>query len=293
MLYKLERNYHCMHKKRFLLILILLSSLLAGCGTRGIPVIKPEVLDQKMSVLMLTSAGLTASAKEALGQTLKSWRDANSIAYDWVKDLNALDDSVVSKLKTKSYDYIYVVGNELFPSANETMSLGLSTSKWTFLQSQPFVEGGAVTVNDQASMLQLDTQQMETLKNKAIQDLLFQNVAIEWVTQSDHPIPSAWSPSEEADHIVLLNNTQWFQQLTFQVHQHHAAWVIFYSPVDEAQLQKAKSLGVSVMDFSGALTADLNWTHILENQLGRMKTHAWQKGIQNYNPQELKELKLK
>lgn len=293
MLYKLERNYHFMHKKRFLLILILLSSLLAGCGTRGIPVIKQEVLDQKMSVLMLTTAGLTASAKQALGQTLKSWRDANSIAYDWVKDLNALDDSVVSKLKTKSYDYIYVVGNELFPSANETMSLGLSTSKWTFLQSQPFVEGSAVTVNDQASMLQLDTQQMESLKNKAIQDLLFQNVTIEWVTQSDRPVPSDWAPSEEADHIVLLNNSQWFQQLTFQVHQHHAAWVIFYSPVDEAQLQKAKSLGVSVMDFSGALTADLNWTQILDNRLAMMKTHAWQKGIQNYNPQELKELKMK
>ena len=53
---------------------------------------------------------------------------------------------------------------------------------------------------------------------------------------------------------------------TFQTHQHHAAWVIFYSPVDEAQLQKAKSLGVSVMDILGALTADLNWTQILDNR---------------------------
>ncbi|CAH1203435.1 hypothetical protein PAECIP111891_02322 [Paenibacillus allorhizoplanae] len=294
MLYKLERNYQCMHKTRLLLILTLLISLLAGCGNRGIPVIKQELLDQKMSVLMLSSSGLSASAKDVLGQTLKNWRDGNSIAYEWVKDLNALDDNVDSKLKSKTYDYIYVVGNELFPSANEKMALGLTTSKWTFLQSQPFAEGSAITVNEQASLLQLDLQQIETMKNKAIQDLLFQNVVIEWVTQSERPIPSAWAPSEEADHIVLLNNNnQWFQQLTFQVHQHHAAWVIFYSPVSEDQLQKAKSLGVSVMDFAGALTADLNWTQIFDNRLAMMKTHAWQKGIQNYNPQELKELKMK
>ncbi|MGO4500460.1 hypothetical protein AB4114_31805 [Paenibacillus sp. 2RAB27] len=283
-----------MHKTRLLLILTLLLSLLAGCGNRGIPVIKQELLDQKMSVLMLSSSGLSASAKDVLGQTLKNWRDGNSIAYEWVKDLNALDDNVDSKLKSKTYDYIYVVGNELFPSANEKMALGLTTGKWTFLQSQPFTEGSAITVNEQASLLQLDLQQMETMKNKAIQDLLFQNAVIEWVTQSERPIPSAWAPSEEADHIVLLNNNnQWFQQLTFQVHQHRAAWVIFYSPVSEDQLQRAKSLGVSVMDFAGALSADLNWTQIFDNRLAMMKTHAWQKGIQNYNPQELKELKMK
>lgn len=283
-----------MTNTRLLFILTLLVTLLASCGNRGIPVIKQELLDQKMSVLMLSSAGIPSSAKDVLGQTLKNWRDTDSIAYDWVKDLNAVDDNVVSKLKTKSYDYIYVIGNELFPSANETIALGITTSKWTFMQSQPWAAGSAVSVNEQASLLQLDLQQMETMKNTAIQDLLFQNAVIEWVTQSDRPVPSAWAPSEEADHIVLLNNnTQWFQQLTFQVHQHRAAWVIFYSPVSEEQLQKAKSLGVSVMDYSGALTADLNWTQIFENRLAVMKTHAWQKGIQNYNAQELKELKMK
>ncbi|MDR6552750.1 hypothetical protein [Paenibacillus qinlingensis] len=293
MLYKLERNYHFMHKKRLILILILLSSFLASCGNRGIPAIKQELLDQKMSVLMLSSAGLTPPAKEAIGQALKSWRDANSIAYDWVQDLNALDENVVSKLKTKSYDYIYVVGNELFPSANETMALGLSASKWTLLQSQPFAGGSAGAVNEQAAVLQLDPQQMETLKNNAIQNLIFQNTVIEWVTQPDRPIPSVWAPSEEADHIVFLNNTQWFQQLTLQVHQHHATWVVFYNPVEEAQLQRAKNLGVSVLDYTGALTADLNWKQVLDNRLAMMKTHAWQKGVQTYNAQELKELKMK
>ncbi|WP_141692580.1 hypothetical protein [Paenibacillus pectinilyticus] len=283
-----------MNKKYVLVILSLFICLLAGCGNRGIPVINQDMLNQKISVLVLSSASVTASASDPISQALNTWRDANGIAYEWVKDLTVLDDNVVSKLKTKSYDYIYVVGNELFASANETMKLGLSSSKWTFLQSQPFAEGSAVVLDNQASLLQVDTQQMETMKNKWIQDLLFQNVAVEWVTQSTRPIPSAWAPSEEADHIVLLdNNPQWYQQLVFQINQHRASWVIFYSPADPAQIQKAKSIGVSVMDFSGALSADLNWTQILDNRLAIMKAHSWQSGTQNYNLQELKELKMK
>lgn len=293
MLYKRERKYHRMHKNRFILFFILSIVLLAGCGDRGIPVIKQEVLDQKMSVLMISSAGLTEPVKETLGQTLKNWREANSIAFDWVKDVNTLDDNVISKLKTKSYDYIYVVGNELFASANEAIASGPPSSKWTFLQSQPFAAGSAVVVNEQAASLQLDMGQMDAMKTKAIQDLLLQNVSIEWVTQVDRPIPSAWAPSEEADHVVYLNNSQWLQQLTFQINQHRSTWVVFYSPVEEAQLQRVKSFGVSVMDFTSAGTADLNWSQIFDNRLAMMKTNGWQKGIQNYNPQELKELKLK
>lgn len=281
-------------KKYYLLIMVLLTSLLAGCSNRGIPVIKQELLDQKMTVLMLSSAGMTPSAKEAVGQALKNWRDSNGIAYEWAQDLTTLDDAVVSKLKTKSYDYIYVVGNELFASANETMKLGTVSGKWTFLQSQPFAGGQTIAVSDQANLLQVDTQQMETLKTNWIQNLLVQKTVVEWVTRSDRPIPSAWAPSEEADHIVLLdNNPQWFQQLSFQTYQHHASWVIFYSPPEAEQLQKAKSLGVSVMDLTGAISADLNWTQIFDNRLAAMKTHAWQKGIQNYNVQELKELIMK
>ena len=53
------------------------------------------------------------------------------------------------------------------------------------------LKGVQIAVNEQASIFQLDTQQMETLKNKSIQDLLVQNVAMKWVTRSDRPIPSA------------------------------------------------------------------------------------------------------
>ncbi|WP_261306081.1 hypothetical protein [Paenibacillus andongensis] len=280
--------------KHFLLAFLLLSFILTGCGNRGIPAIKQELLDNKLSVLMLTGASMSAPAKQSVGNALQQWRDANFIAFDWIKDLNQLDESVITKLKASKYDYIYVIGNELFPSANEVIGQGLSTGKWTLLQSQLDAKGITSQVNEQASFLQIDSLQIENLKNKWIQDLLAQNIVVEWVTRSDRPIPSAWAPSEEADHIVLLdNNEQWFQQLSFQTRQHRSSTIIFYTPVDEAQVQKAKSIGVSVVDISGAVSAELNWAQILDNRLAVMKSSSWKKGGAIYNQQELKELKMK
>ncbi|NRF91254.1 hypothetical protein HQN89_09495 [Paenibacillus frigoriresistens] len=280
--------------KRFVFAFLLLSFILTGCGNRGIPAIKQELLDNKLSVLMLTGASMSAPAKESVGNALQQWRDANFIAFDWIKDLNQLDESIITKLKESKYDYIYVIGNELFPSANGVIGQGLSAGKWTLLQSQLDTKGITSQVNEQASLLQIDSLQVETLKNKWIQDLLAQNIVVEWVTRSDRPIPSAWAPSEEADHIVLLdNNEQWFQQLSFQTRQHHSNTIIFYTPVEDAQVQKAKSIGVSVVDISGAVSAELNWAQIMDNRLAMMKSSSWKKGGTIYNEQELKELKMK
>lgn len=280
--------------KRLVLLFVLLSIFVVACGNRGIPVIKQDLFDNKLSVLMLTGASLSEPAKQSVGQAVVQWRDANLIAYDWVKDLKTLDDSVIAKLKASDYDYIYVVGNELFPSANEMIAQGVSAGKWTLLQSQLDVGGVTNTVNEQAAFLQIDSLQIENLKNKWIQDLLARNVVVEWVTRSDRPIPSEWAPSEEADHIILLdNNDQWFQQLTFQSRQHLANWIIFYTPADSTQLQKAKSLGASVIDITAALSAELNWGQILDNRLAMMKSNSWKKGGAIYNEQELKELLIK
>ncbi|UKS29822.1 hypothetical protein LOZ80_13160 [Paenibacillus sp. HWE-109] len=283
-----------MLNKRFMVLFILFILIVTGCGNRGIPVIKQDVMDKKVSVLMLSSSSLSDAAKQSIGQALLNWRGEHFIAFDWIKDVNSLDDSVGAKLKANTYDYIYVIGNELIGPANGLIAQGLTTGKWTLLQSQLDSNGSVSTVSDQASTWQIDAQQVENLKSKRIQELLAQRATVEWVTRSDRPIPSVWAPSEEADHIVLLdNNDQWFQQLSFQTKQHFANWVIFYTPVTEAQVQKAKTLGVSVLDISNALSAELNWTEILNNRLAMMTNHGWQKGSFPYNEKELLELKIK
>ncbi|MBD0380289.1 hypothetical protein [Paenibacillus sedimenti] len=282
-----------MRIRRYVFCLLLLTLLVTGCGNRGIPVIKQELLDKKMSVLMLTSAGISDNAKQSVGSALQQWRDSNLIAFDWIKDVTALDDAVVTKLKARTYDYIYVIGNELLPAAEQVIQQGATASKWTLLQSQLDASGQTSGVAGQAAIIQIDPSQVESLKNKWVNDLLAQKSSVEWITRADHPIPSAWAPSEEADHIVLLdNNDQWFQQLAFQTRQHLSNWIIFYAPTDAAHVQKAKSIGVSVMDLNGALSAELNWSTILNNRLQAMQHNAWKPGVTFYNDQELKELKM-
>ncbi|MGG1516783.1 hypothetical protein ABE504_15355 [Paenibacillus oryzisoli] len=276
------------------MVIILLICLLAGCTSRGIPTIQQDMLDRKISVLMLSSAELPDAAKQSIEQGLLKWRDQSMIAYDWVKDLQTVDAGAEAKLKTASYDYIYVAGNSLFSSAAVWMQANPTAGKWTFLQSEPDAANQGAAIADKAALLQVDTAQIETMKTTWVQSLLDQQTPIEWVTKAERPIPSAWAPSEESDHIVLLdNNPQWFQQLAFQVNQHHAKWAIFYTPAEEAQIQKAKTLGISVMDLTAGLSANLSWDDILANRLGVMTNHSWQTGVQNYNLQELKELKMK
>jgi len=284
-----------MRKQRFVLGLLFLSLLVTGCGNRGIPAIKQELMDKKMSVLMLTSASLSDPAKQSVSQALLQWRDANQIAFDWVKDLQTMDESVVAKLKSRPYDYIYVIGNELLPTADPLIGQNLTNGKWTLMQSQldPSASGagGAET---KAAVYQIDPTKIDTLKNQWVGGVLASNSSVEWVTRADRPIPSAWAPSEEADHIVLLdNNQQWFQQLSFQTKQHASSWIIFNAPTDAAHIQKAKTIGVSVMDLTDALSADLDWPSILNNRLSGMLQHSWQAGAAKYSDQELKELKLK
>ncbi|RTE07058.1 hypothetical protein EJQ19_21095 [Paenibacillus whitsoniae] len=276
------------------MVIILLICLIAGCTSRGIPTIQQDMFERKISVLMLSSAELPDAAKQSIGQALLKWRDQSSIAFDWVKDLQTVDADAVAKLKTASYDYIYVAGNGLFSSAAAWMGANPTSGKWTFLQSEPDAANQSAAIADKAALLQVDTAQIETMKKTWVQSLLDQQTPIEWVTKAERPIPSVWAPSEESDHIVLLdNNPQWFQQLAFQVNQHHAKWVVFYAQAEEAQVQKAKTLGISVMDLTAALSANLSWDDILANRLGVMMNHSWQAGVQNYNLQELKELKMK
>ncbi|MFC5448408.1 hypothetical protein [Paenibacillus aestuarii] len=284
-----------MRKQRFVIGLLFLSLMVTGCGNRGIPAIKQELMDKKMSVLMLTSASLSDPAEQTVSQTLLQWRDSNQIAFDWVKDLQTMDDSVAAKLKSKPYDYIYVIGNELLPAANPLISQNLTTGKWTLMQNQldPSASGAGGAVA-KAAVFQIDPAKIDTLKNQWVSGVLATNTSVEWVTRADRPIPSAWAPSEEADHIVLLdNNQQWFQQLSLQTKQHASSWIIFNAATDAAHIQKAKTLGVSVMDLSDALSADLDWTAIMNNRLNGMLRHTWQSGATTYSDQELKELKLK
>jgi hypothetical protein len=279
--------------RQTILLLTVIMILLTACGTRGIPAIRQEQMANKLSILMITSPKLSDSAKQMIGTKLLDWRNTNQIAYDWMKDAAAVDDAMMANIESKPYDYIYVIGTELFPTVIQSASAD-KNSKWILLQDQLDVQLQTPLNSDHIALLQIDPMLVDNLKNNWVNQLLAQKESIEWVTMAEHPIPSQWAPSEEADHIVLLNNNgEWFTQLSYQTKQHASKWIVFNAPVDASFIQKAKTLGVPVTDLSAALALDLNWDTILSNQLSLMTQHTWKSGVQTYNAQELKELKIK
>jgi hypothetical protein len=275
--------------------IIVLIVLLNACTNRGIPAIQQDALDKKISVLMVTGAHLSEAGVQAVNAALPNWRNEHLIAYEWIQGVSALDQTLLNKIKAGSYDYIYVIGNDLLEEASKRAAeMKDITSKWTLIEEGS--PGFGTPVLSQANSilwLKTDTATFEVQQDNWVKQLAAQNESIEWVTTSTHPIPALWAPSEEADHIVYWdNNDQWFQQLTFQARLHASNWIVFYAPVNQEMLKKAKTLGINVKDLSSSYTADLNWEAILNDRLTVMKQGLWKSGTQSFTPQQVKEIKM-
>jgi hypothetical protein len=278
--------------RRILLLLILCSILLTACGTRGTPVIRPEIMESKLSVLMVTSDKLSEPARQKIGAKLLEWRSGNQIAFEWMKDKAAIDESMIASIKSKPYDYIYVIGTDLSLTAIQAARQD-TDSKWTLIQDQMSMQQPSAEL-DNLSILQIDPKQAGDVRIYWVNQLLAQKESVEWVTFAENPIPAEWAPSEEADHIVLLNNNgDWFDQLNYQTRLHASKWIIFNTAADSSFVERAKTIGVPVVDLTAPLEAELNWDAILANRLTMMTQRSWKKGIQAYNAQEIKQLLIK
>ncbi|MCD1257751.1 hypothetical protein B5M42_002710 [Paenibacillus athensensis] len=273
----------------FALISVVLCA--AGCGTRGVPAITQAQLDAKLSVLVVTPVGLSDTAGQEIAAALQDWRKEHQIAFEWLPNVTAWDQTLENKLHTRTYDYIYVIGNDLLPAAAQSAESDTAKRKWTLLQDKLTGSGSLPAATDKTEVLRIDPQQIDRLKSDWVLNLLAQHLSVEWVTTAAYPIPSQWAPSEEADHVVLLdNNPEWLNQIAFQKNQHGSAWIVFYAPVDAATVSKARTLGASVMDLSGALSAELNWKEVLAERLDAMLQHTWHGGEAAYSAKELKQL---
>jgi hypothetical protein len=278
--------------RRIILLFFTCSILLTACGTSGTPAIRPEILQSKLSVLMITSGKLSDPVKQKIGAKLLEWRSGNQIAFEWMKDKAAIDGSMISYIKSKQYDYIYVIGTDLISTAIQ--AAGQDTdSKWTLIQDQMSMQQ-PLAASDNLSILQIDPKQAADVRIYWVNQLLTQKESVEWVTVAENPIPAEWAPSEEADHIVLLNNNGgWFDQLNYQTRLHASKWIIFNTPADATFVKRAQTIGVPVVDLSAPLESELNWDAIFANRLTVMLQRSWKKGIITYNTQEIKQLLIK
>jgi len=258
---------------------------LSGCG-KNIPKIDPALMQDKLSVLVLTKPDLQDSTKSAISKALLAWRGTQHIAFEWIPDVASVSDEQANKLKSITYDYIVVVGNELNRQVLPVAQT-IADKKWILLDDAvsydtPTPPGQGQNISwKTAGPAFIEAQWAEWVKQQQVT-----GKSIEWVTVSSNPIPSVWAPSEEAERIALSDAEGWYPPFQNQVRQNGPDWIVVFSPLDTSTLQRMKNLHVPIMNIAST-TVQLNWDSVLAGILHRMQAKQWNAGIVGYDPQEI------
>lgn len=278
-----------MSKKRWTTGLMTLCILfvLGGCG-KNIPAIDPALLESKISVLIISNENVSDSTKSTLHNAFISWRDSRHIAYDWMADTAVLTEAQITALKTRPYNYVIVIGNDLNRQILP-IAASIPTKKWILLDDSVTVDHTPIAdkhiVWKQTGQGFIEKQWEEWVKQQQVL-----GKTMEWVTVGAKPIPSLWAPSEEAETISLSDAEGWFPQFQNQVKKHGPNWIVIYSPLEASSLQRVKNLKVPVVDMT-AISIELQWNAILTSLLPTIESNAWVNGNQEYTSQEIQIIK--
>ena len=141
------------HKITQIIIILLLFGFLAACG-HPISAAPSELIQQKKAILILTSPTLDKSLEIQLAQTLNTWKQSDLIAYEWIQQVNVVDDLLVKKINNKAYSYIIVLGKDLTPTTL-TSALLTKAKRWIVLSDATHPEAIPSTLPDNIALYQL------------------------------------------------------------------------------------------------------------------------------------------
>jgi hypothetical protein len=144
------------HKIKLNVIYLLLFALLTACG-HPIPSASSDLIKQKKSILVLTSSKLDKSLQSKLSQTLNTWKQSELITYEWVQQIDVVDDLLIKKINQTVYSYILVLGNDLTPTAITAAAL-TRDKRWIMLSDANHAEAVARTTPDNAALYQLNAE---------------------------------------------------------------------------------------------------------------------------------------
>lgn len=261
--------------------------IISGCG-KNIPEIDPVLIQNKLSVLVMTKPNLQDSTKTAIHNTLLTWRNTQHIAFEWIPDVATISDEQTNKMKSVTYDYIIVVGNELNRQLLPIAS-SLADKRWILLDDALSHD----TAPSPSQNIKWKLTGPDFMENQWAEWVKQQQVigkSMEWVTVSTNPIPSLWAPSEEAERISLSDAEGWYAPFQQQVKQHGPDWIIVYSPLDNTTLQRMKNLQVPVMNMAST-SIEVKWETVFAGLLNQMQNKQWNAGVQGYDPQEIQVFK--
>jgi hypothetical protein len=197
------------YKIKQIITILILVGLLTACG-HPIPAASNELLQQKKSILILTSPTLDKSLEVQMMQTLDSWKQTKLIAYEWIKQVNVVDDLLVKKINNKTYSYIIILGNDLtsttLASASETKD-----SRWIVLSESTIPETAPTGLPDNVAWYQLNKNTLSNVvastpppTDNSVNTTTYQ------FTSTPTPTPT---PIVKTITVVLLWDKIWAEQL--------------------------------------------------------------------------------
>jgi hypothetical protein len=142
------------HKLKLLSVYLLILVLLTACG-HPIPTASIDLIKQKKSILMLTTPSLNEPLQNQLIQTLNSWKQTELIAYEWVQQVNIVDELLINKINQTSYSYIIVIGNDLKPTTF-TAAAKTQDKRWIVLSDATHLEAVSSATPDNVALYQLN-----------------------------------------------------------------------------------------------------------------------------------------
>lgn len=266
--------------------------VLAGCGNRGLPEIKPEVMANKHAVYLVTS-GKIKEDQTKISEVLERWHQDNQLVFNWKQNADSWSDEIAKEIEAKPYDYVYVMGDSLLDGAAKQAE-AVKKTKFILLQNKP---NGSLTnaVPEKADNVQIVEMNQQNIDNQMESWVKLHNKlgdSIIWLAVKDKPIPKEWNISNESDRVVYLDtDDKWLDRVKQQVTKYRPNWVVLYAGADETKSSKLKALNLPLIDTSSSFSAEMKWDAVLDNQLGKMN-QEFRPGIQSYTEQEFSQLKF-
>jgi hypothetical protein len=259
--------------------------LVAACG-RTLPVADELLVKSKKAILVVTAGNLDPTAVDSLQKALKSWSETDMTTYEMIPDTEALNDEILTRVQSKPYDYVVIIGNKLLPQAS-IYAERAGGSKWVLLEDAYSYDPSQNEWGSHVMLFAFPKDWLRQYWNTTMLNLTDKEAVLAWVTDGRFPVPVTWSPSEEADAIINtdLYRETWFDQLSFQVKSTKPEQIVVCTPQDEQRMASIRSLGVTVTDLSKPAVS-LDWERIYAMVEAMMEKGSWQASVNAY-PQEI------
>lgn len=274
---------------RYLLAAAAGAALLAsGCG-RTLPDIDAGTLASKKSVLVLAAPSLTDEEEQEIRSAAALVARENKLALEWVPDAGELTPDLAAKFRNPSVDSIIAVGNELLPQAAEEAE-NQTGKRIVLLGSGLDRSASAGGLPEHLMVRSLDEGRKNAVWNDWVQLQKANGLNVLWITRTTSGIPSEWVPSEEADRILqrdIYPGDSWFPQLSFQAQSLPAHMIALYTPLEEAELAKVKSLKLPIVDIGAGIGYRYRWDTVIRNAISSVLEQSWTGGEKPYTDQEV------